>query len=97
MTRIITPTQISIFAISRLAAELEELVIRKKFKDEIPPKSELEKQLIEAGKRHEKNLIKSFEDKNNEVVNIGNLPEKERIKETKNAITIGAKGFEPAT
>ena len=39
MTRIITPTQISIFAISKLAAELEELVIRKKFKDEIPPKS----------------------------------------------------------
>ena len=86
MTRIITPTQISIFAISKLAAELEELVIRKKFKDEIPPKSELEKQLIEDGKRHEKNLIKSFEDKNNEVVNIGNFPEKERIKETENAM-----------
>ena len=29
MTRIITPTQISIFAISQLAAELEELVILK--------------------------------------------------------------------
>ena len=97
MQRIITPTQISIFAISELAAQLEELTIRNKFTDKIPPKSELEKQLIEDGKRHEKNLIKSFEDKNNEVVNIGNLPEKESIKETKNAITIGATGFEPAT
>ena len=27
-----------------------------------------------------------FEDKNNEVVNIGNFPEKERIKETENAM-----------
>ena len=61
MKRIITPTQISLFAISELAAQLEELVIRKRFSDKIPVKSELEKQLIKDGERHEKQLIKSFE------------------------------------
>ena len=90
MQRIITPTQISIFAISEIAAQLEELTIRNKFKDKIPPKSELEKQLISDGKKHEENLIKSFKDQNNEVVNIGNYPEKERLKQTKNAMLNGA-------
>ena len=89
MRRIITPTQISIFAISELAAELEELTVRKKFKDKIPPKSELAKQLIKDGKKHEESLIESFQNKNNEVVNIGNFAEKERIKETKKAMING--------
>ena len=52
MKRIITPTQISLFAISELAAQLEELVIRKRFSDKIPVKSELEKQLIKDGERY---------------------------------------------
>ena len=89
MERIITPTQISIFAISELAAQLEELTIRNKFTDKIPQKSELEKQLISDGKKHEENLIKSF-NQSNEVVIIGNYPEKERLKETKNAMLNGA-------
>ena len=60
MQRIITPTQISIFAISELAAQLEELTIRNKFADKIPPQSELEKQLISDGKKHEEKLIKGL-------------------------------------
>ena len=34
--RIITPTQLSLFATSELGAQLEDLVIRGKFTDKIP-------------------------------------------------------------
>ncbi len=86
MQRIITPTQISLFAISELAAQLEELVIRKRFTGKIPPKSELEKQLIKDGERHERILLESLADENNNIVNIGDFPANQRFKETINSM-----------
>jgi len=88
--RIITPTQLSLFATSELGAQLEELVIRGKFTDKIPEKSELEKQLIKDGEKHERILIESFEEGNNNVVKIGDFPSNQRIKETINAMKNGA-------
>ena len=86
MKRIITPTQISLFAISELAAQLEELVIRKRFSDKIPAKSELEKQLIKDGERHERLLIKRFVEENKTVAKIGDFPENQKIEATLNAM-----------
>ena len=86
MRRKITPTQISLFAISELAAQLEELVIRKRFSDEIPVKSELEKQLIKDGERHERLLIESFIEGNKMVAKIGDFPENQKIEATINAM-----------
>ena len=84
--RIITPTQLSLFSISELGAQLEELVIRGKFNDKIPEESELEKQLIKDGERHERVLIESLKGENNNVVKIGDYPPKQRIIETINAM-----------
>ena len=72
MTRIYTPTQLSLFSISRLGAWWEEFDRNNKILD-FPQPTELEKRLMLEGDNHEKMLIEKFREENKSIVDIGNL------------------------
>ena len=60
MTRIFTPTQLSLYSNSEIAAWWEELEQRDLFKEKLPKATELEIRLQEEGDKHEKQLLKFF-------------------------------------
>ncbi len=69
MTRIYTPTQLSLFSISRLGAWWEEFDKKKKISN-FPELTELEKRLIEEGDNHEKVLLEKFRKDGKSIVDI---------------------------
>ena len=61
-TRLITPSQLSLFSISPvIGAWWQELEARKLFEDSKPAVSELDQQLFADGLRHEQVLLKKLE------------------------------------
>ena len=72
MTRIYSPTQLSLFSISRLGAWWEEFDRNNKILN-FPQPTELEKRLMLEGDNHEKMLIEKFRGENKSIVDIGNF------------------------
>ena len=72
MTRIYSPTQLSLFSISRLGACWEEFDRNNKILN-FPQPTELEKRLMLEGDNHEKMLIEKFREENKSIVDIGNF------------------------
>ena len=72
MTRIYSPTQLSLFSISRLGAWWEEFDRNNKILN-FPQPTELEKRLMLEGDNHEKMLIEKFREENKSIVDIGNF------------------------
>ena len=73
MTRIFTPTQLSLYSNSEIAAWWEELEQRGLFEEKLPKATELEIRLQEEGDKHEKQLLKFFIQEGNSVANIQEL------------------------
>ena len=73
MTRIFTPTQLSLYSNSKIAAWWEELEQRDLFKEKLPKATELEIRLQEEGDKHEKQLLKFFIQEGKSVANIQDL------------------------
>ena len=73
MTRIFTPTQLSLFSISHLGSWWEEFNIHKKFTIKLPKPTELESRLIVEGDNHEKKLLEKFKEDKKEIVDLGKL------------------------
>ncbi len=82
MTRIFTPTQLSLFATSKLAAWWEELNIKKKIPN-FPEPSELEKRLMKEGDMLEKNLLEIFKKEGKSFVDIGDISTNKKEKHAK--------------
>ena len=72
MTRIYTPTQLSLFSISRLGAWWEEYDKANRVLS-FPEPTELEKRLMLEGDDHEKMLMEKFRKEGKSIVDIGNL------------------------
>ena len=72
MTRIYSPTQLSLFSTSRLGAWWEEFDRNNKILN-FPQPTELEKRLMLEGDNHEKMLIEKFKKEKKSIVDIGNL------------------------
>ena len=70
MTRIFTPTQLSLYSNSKIAAWWEELEQRGLFEDKLPKSTALEIRLQEEGDKHEKQLLEFFIQKGKSVANI---------------------------
>ena len=60
MTRIFTPTQLSLYSNSEIAAWWEELEQRDLFEEKLPKATALEIRLREEGENHEKQLFTFF-------------------------------------
>ena len=73
MTRIFTPTQLSLYSNSEIAAWWEELEQRDLFEEKLPKATALEIRLREEGENHEKQLLKFFIQEGNSVANIQEL------------------------
>lgn len=73
MTRIFTPTQLSLFSVSHLGSWWEEFNIHKKFTIKLPKPTELESRLIVEGDNHEKKLLEKFKEDKKEIVDLGKL------------------------
>ena len=72
MTRIYSPTQLSLFSISRLGAWWEEYDKGNRVLS-FPEPTELEKRLMMEGDNHEKMLMEEFRKEGKSIVDIGNL------------------------
>ncbi len=73
MTRIFTPTQLSLFSISRLAAWWEELEKNGMFNLDFPEPTELENRLREEGENHEKILLSKFKEEGKSIVDVDKI------------------------
>ena len=73
MTRIFTPTQLSLYSNSEIAAWWEELEQRDLFEEKLPKATELEIRLREEGEKHEKQLLNFFIQEGKSVANIQEL------------------------
>ena len=73
MSRIFTPSQLSLFSISKLAAWWEELQANNKFNQIFPKPTELEKRLQKEGEEHERILLAKFKGEGKTIADIKNL------------------------
>ena len=70
-TRLITPSQLSLFSISPvIGAWWQELEARKLFEDSKPAVSELDQQLFADGLRHEQVLLKKLEKEGHSIARL---------------------------
>ena len=75
MTRIFSPTQLSLYSNSKIAAWWEELEQRGLFDQKLPKATELEMRLQEEGDKHEEQLLELFKKERKSVANIKTLVE----------------------
>ena len=97
-TRLITPSQLSLFSISPvIGAWWQELEARKLFEDSKPAVSELDQQLFADGLRHEQVLITKLEKEGRRIARLPGKQSEADYAATREAIAEGVEFIHQAT
>ena len=94
MTRIFSPTQLSLYSNSKIAAWWEELQQRGLFDQKLPKATALEVRLQEEGDKHEAQLLELFTKERKSVANIKKLVEGNRKLSISKTIECMKEGFD---